>query len=90
MPSATDGFLTLQVEDDGPGFGSAATSSCGIGLANTATRLEELYGNRSRMSVGKSTMGGVDIKIRIPLFVCKNFVLPDFTTKESEWASEHY
>jgi two-component system LytT family sensor kinase len=87
---AMDGFLTLQVEDDGPGFGSAATSSCGIGLANTATRLEELYGNRSRMSVGKSTMGGVDIKIRIPLFVCKNFVLPDFTTKESEWASEHY
>jgi two-component system, LytTR family, sensor kinase len=78
--SVTGDFLTLQVEDDGPGLVTKTTSSCGIGLANTATRLEEIYGNRGRMSVGKGAMGGVDIKIRIPL--CS-------PAEECEWAYEH-
>jgi hypothetical protein len=59
--------LTLRVEDDGPGFGGVTPPASGLGLANTATRLEELYGDGARVSVGRSTLGGVAIEISLPL-----------------------
>lgn len=83
-------MLTLRIEDDGPGMGSTAAMSSGIGLANTAARLQELYGSGARMIVGQSSMGGVGIAIHIPL---KLIGVPDFadaTTRKCEWVSEPY
>jgi LytS/YehU family sensor histidine kinase len=83
-------MLTLRIEDDGPGLGSTAAMSSGIGLANTAARLQELYGSGARMIVGQSSMGGVGIAIHIPL---KLIGVPDFadaTTRKCEWVSEPY
>jgi two-component system, LytTR family, sensor kinase len=80
--------LTLSIEDDGPGMGSSVATSSGIGLANTAARLQELYGSDARMIVGQSSMGGVGIAIQIPL---KSSADPDFadaTTRKCDWVSE--
>lgn len=61
------GLLELQIEDDGPGWQSNAAESSGIGLANTARRLEALFGDRARLKIGRGTIGGVTIDIALPL-----------------------
>jgi two-component system, LytTR family, sensor kinase len=61
--------LHLRVEDDGPGLRRSASSSSGVGLSNSATRLNELYGSRASVTVGRSGAGGVAIDISIPLAV---------------------
>jgi LytS/YehU family sensor histidine kinase len=62
-----DGILRLRVEDDGLGLRRAASSSSGLGLSNTATRLSELYGHQASFTVGKGEAGGVAVDIGIPL-----------------------
>jgi LytS/YehU family sensor histidine kinase len=64
---AADGLLRLHVEDDGLGLKRGGTSSVGVGLSNTATRLGELYGERASFTVGRGTHGGVAVDIGIPL-----------------------
>jgi len=65
--------LRLRIEDDGQGLnGGRSTSpagpsrSCGIGLANAAKRLDELFGNRAVLVVGSSSEGGVAIDLEMP------------------------
>jgi two-component system, LytTR family, sensor kinase len=62
-----DGELLLRIEDDGPGLRRSGGASSGLGLSNTATRLEELYGNQASFNVGHGDSGGVAVDIRIPL-----------------------
>ncbi len=59
--------LHLRVEDDGPGLRRSGSTSSGLGLSNTATRLGELYGNQASFTVGRGNAGGVAIDISIPL-----------------------
>jgi len=59
--------LHLRVEDDGPGLRRSGSTSSGLGLSNTATRLGELYGNQATFTVGRGNTGGVAIDISIPL-----------------------
>jgi two-component system, LytTR family, sensor kinase len=61
------GELLLRIEDDGPGLRRSTTASSGLGLSNTATRLDELYGNQATFIVGHGDSGGVAVDIRIPL-----------------------
>jgi sensor histidine kinase YesM len=65
-----DGRLRVSVRDDGPGIppddGASARGS-GVGLANTRARLEQLYGDRQRFSVGNHPDGGALIELVIPL-----------------------
>jgi two-component system, LytTR family, sensor kinase len=59
--------LLLHVDDDGPGMQKSASPSSGLGLSNTATRLAVLYGGHAEFAIGRSEMGGVGVKIRLPL-----------------------
>jgi len=67
--------LLLRVEDDGVGLGVSSGSSVvlgehrtrgGIGLGNTRTRLQELYGKDHRFELGPGSNGGCRVEIEIP------------------------
>lgn len=63
-----DGRLILTVADNGPGSGQdlERMSRHGIGLANTAERLEQLYGNNHRLELANGAAGGLQVMIDIP------------------------
>lgn len=66
--------LVLSVSDDGPGFpadvlaagGGSATDREQVGLANTARRLEMLYGGAGRMVLENPPGGGARVTLRLP------------------------
>ncbi len=61
----TDGHLCLEVRDNGPGFSAdAASGGTGIGLANTRSRLERLYG--SGASLRLTNDGGLVVSMSLP------------------------
>ena len=65
-----NGALRVTVRDDGPGLpstGLSPHSGSGVGLSNTRARLEQLYGDRHRFSVGNHPDGGVLVELSIPL-----------------------
>ena len=66
-----DGFLKLTVFDNGAGLTSdwQLKSSGGIGLANTAGRLQQLYGKNHRLDVRNREGGGVEVVVVIPFHI---------------------
>ena len=61
-----DGFLRLEVRDNGPGLASAAPGRPqGIGLANTRARLQRLYGDKQSFELRVND--GLTVSLRIPL-----------------------
>jgi two-component system, LytTR family, sensor kinase len=64
---AAAGSLILKVDDDGPGMQKSALPASGVGLSNTATRLAVLYGGAAEFAIGRGTLGGVGVTIRLPL-----------------------
>jgi signal transduction histidine kinase len=70
--------LVLRVRDDGPGMatwsawdgdappGANGARAGGVGLRNTAARLEQLYGVSQRFSVGPHPQGGTLVEVRLP------------------------
>lgn len=60
--------LELCVSDDGPGFDSADSerASVGVGLTNTRKRLDVLYGEAGRLSLGRSATGGAAVSVTLP------------------------
>ena len=70
-----NGYLRLDVHDDGPGPGPApgeegvgreSTGRPGLGLANTRQRLAELYGKNAELTLGASARGGLAVSLRLP------------------------
>jgi sensor histidine kinase YesM len=62
-----DGKVELRVEDDGPGLPSGDLSSEeGIGLANTRSRLQHLYGPDASLGIKNSDRGGVIVTMIFP------------------------
>jgi sensor histidine kinase YesM len=63
-----NGFLKLIAFDNGAGLPEnwQLKTSGGIGLANTAARLQQLYGENHRMEVRNRTEKGVEVVIVIP------------------------
>ncbi len=64
-------YLLLSVEDSGAdceAIDSAAQdrSSSGIGLTNTRERLKTLFGERFRMQMGESGLGGCRVDLAVP------------------------
>jgi two-component system LytT family sensor kinase len=62
------GMLELNVSDDGPGL-RPGNGRSGVGLANTAARLQELYAENMSFSVENLPLGGLAARIRIPFHV---------------------
>jgi two-component system, LytTR family, sensor kinase len=61
-----DRQLRIAVEDDGPGPAERGPPSFGVGLANTAERLQALYGDDATMLIGRSPQGGFSVVLRLP------------------------
>jgi sensor histidine kinase YesM len=68
-----NGLLHVQVTDDGPGLqrdGNSANSfKEGLGLANTRSRLQHLYGASHRFELTNATDGGLVVTLEIPFQV---------------------
>jgi sensor histidine kinase YesM len=61
-----DGFLRLEVTDDGPGVPDNRRVIEGTGLTNTRERLAKIYGAESRMTLRSRTTGGISVEIILP------------------------
>jgi signal transduction histidine kinase len=66
---AENGSLRLTVCDNGAGLPDnwQLKSGMGIGLANTAARLQQLYGESHRLDIRNLDDGGVEVVVVIPL-----------------------
>lgn len=67
--SAEDGNLRLTVYDNGAGLPDdwQMKGSAGIGLANTAARLQQLYDDDHQFDIRNRDSGGVEVVILMPL-----------------------
>ncbi|WP_457351208.1 sensor histidine kinase [Roseateles sp. P5_D6] len=61
-----NGKLAVTVADTGLGFGRAATSGTGVGLANIRERLQLLHGNRASVTVTENQPSGTVVTITVP------------------------
>ena len=70
----TDSLLTIEVEDDGVGMGSAqllerpsGLGEGGIGMANVAERLKVLYSDTAKMTIDSRNGEGTLVRLRLPV-----------------------
>lgn len=70
----SDSHVTIEVEDDGVGMGSAQLleppngfGEGGIGMANVAERLKVLYGETARMTIDSRNGTGTLVRLRLPV-----------------------
>jgi len=61
-----DATLELRVRDDGPGLGNEQPKRQGIGLTNTRSRLQHLYGEQFTFELKDLAEGGLEARISIP------------------------
>jgi two-component system, LytTR family, sensor kinase len=64
-----DNALRLTIVDDGPGLpaGFNLQTSKGIGLKNSAVRMEQLYGKEQRFELTNRTPGGLQVLMTLPV-----------------------
>lgn len=58
--------LVLAVRDDGVGRAAEVLAGAGVGLTNTRTRLQLLYGAHHRVTVRDAAGGGVEVELELP------------------------
>ena len=70
----SDSHVTIEVEDDGVGMGSAqlfepptGLGKGGIGMANVAERLKVLYGDTARMTIDSPNGSGTLVRLKLPV-----------------------
>jgi signal transduction histidine kinase len=70
--------LRLVIRDDGVGLGPEALQlvNTGVGLTNTRSRLEHLYGDRQRLDFQRPPGGGLAVTIDIPFSVVSEYSGP--------------
>jgi len=59
--------LWLRVRDDGVGLSRQAPRRDGVGLANTRSRLDRLYGEQAALTIRENPGGGVLVDLYVPL-----------------------
>jgi sensor histidine kinase YesM len=59
--------MWLRVRDDGIGFSKTWRRPEGVGLSNTRSRLDRLYGERAALTMRENPGGGVVVDVYIPL-----------------------
>ena len=59
-------YLNIAIEDNGSGADHSGTPIYGIGLSNTAERLQVLYGEAGQLSIGTPEAGGFAVTLRLP------------------------
>lgn len=66
-----NGMLRLEVRDHGPGLAGAKDAALhnGIGLSNTAERLERLYGGVDAIGLENAPDGGLVVTLKVPFHV---------------------
>jgi two-component system LytT family sensor kinase len=72
--------LELEVSDDGVGLSASRLSDFnrrGVGLANTRSRLEHLYGSQHRFTFERPAAGGLTVRIVIPLAETADEIVDD-------------
>lgn len=62
---AADGGLTIEVADNGQGFG-AASGGAGVGLANTRARLAARFGDTATLALEAAQPRGVIARVHLP------------------------
>jgi two-component system, LytTR family, sensor kinase len=66
-----NGFLRMQVEDDGIGLqlprNSNKATRGGVGIANTQARLKQLYGSNHRFELANASRSGLVVTLEIPV-----------------------
>ena len=63
----SNGSLELRVSDDGPGLLPLKSGRTGIGLTNTRSRLERLYGAEAHLDIEPAAGRGVRVTITLPI-----------------------
>jgi two-component system, LytTR family, sensor kinase len=63
-----NGSLRIEVRDEGPGLAAnvRAVPGNGVGLANTARRLERLYGRNHEFAMRNGESGGAMVSVKLP------------------------
>jgi sensor histidine kinase YesM len=63
-----NGSLRIEVRDDGPGIAANVRDAArnGVGLANTARRLEKLYGRNHEFAMRNEQGGGATVSVKLP------------------------
>jgi sensor histidine kinase YesM len=62
-----NGMIHLQVRDNGPGLNAVRGSPIeGVGLSNTRSRIEYLYGSGSRFVAYNAEEGGLTVAAAFP------------------------
>jgi sensor histidine kinase YesM len=71
------GMLELTVQDNGVGLSAARLSDFnrGVGLSNTRSRLEHLYGSLHRFEFRQPSEGGLLVLIAIPLAMVEDEIV---------------
>lgn len=66
--SRENGSLRIEVHDNGPGLGANRRDAAGngVGLANTARRLERLYGRNHEFAMRDGEKGGAMVCVKLP------------------------
>jgi two-component system sensor histidine kinase AlgZ len=62
-----DGFLHVEVDDDGPGPGASGVTGSGNALANLRERLNLLFDGHSSLTTCAGPLGGFRVTVDIPL-----------------------
>ncbi|HEY5884925.1 MAG TPA: histidine kinase [Pyrinomonadaceae bacterium] len=64
-----NGKLELQVVDDGPGLTAGSTNGKGIGLRNTRSRLDKLYGTAHTFQMSPANGKGLQVTVTLPFHI---------------------
>lgn len=68
--SRRNGWLQLQVRDNGAGIPASLPKKQGIGLSNTRSRLKQHFGTAHRFELLNLEAGGLEVRIAIPFRQC--------------------